>query len=209
MNILFLTDEIRATSGVTTHIHNLLEALSRRQGNHYYLICGSLTDKDKFTDLNVQVIENPDFKHENRSLRHFFKALIFLRQFCRKNKIDIIHSHTHYAANIAYHTSYTVNVATIQTNHGILHDSGRLDHFKARQYVAINDHIYEYILSNKIATRSNISLIRCGIPVPENLPDKNQAGKLKFLAASRFVRDKGIDLYIQAVGLLPEDYRAK
>ena len=209
MNILFLADEIKYTSGVTTHLYNLISGLKNYPANNYFLICGCISAQDKFNILNIPVIANPNFSHAHRNIRNFFGALIFLRQYCKNNDINIIHSHTHYTANIAFHTSYTVNVKTVQTNHGILAQDGKLNHFKAHKYIAINEHIYDYLLNNKIAPKSNIRFIRCGIPVPEKQIEKKTNGKLKFIAASRFIYDKGLDVYIKAISLLPDEYKKK
>lgn len=213
MNILLVANELRYTCGVTNHLLHLSKGLSQRlsndPSNKIFILCGGGKGIERFSDINTEIINNEKFLHEKRNPINYLLAVRFLKSFASEKKIDIIHSHTHYAANIAARAFKTGNkIKTIQTNHGLLEQKGRLKHFNADKYIAINEHIYEYIIKNNIAERENIKLIRCGIPVPDIPPQKNNK-KLKVIAASRFIREKGLDTYINAVSLLDERLKQK
>ncbi|HEY3251100.1 MAG TPA: glycosyltransferase family 4 protein, partial [Ignavibacteria bacterium] len=92
--------------------------------------------------------------------------------------------------------------------HGLLEKTGKLKHFNARKYIAINEHIYNYLIENKISSKNNIKFIRCGIPVPETIPAKNLS-RIKVIAASRFTYEKGLDLFIKAVNKLNPEIKKK
>ncbi len=134
--------------------------------------------------------------------------MLYLSNFIKRYKIDIVHSHTHYAANLAEHAAKHRKIKTVQTNHGILPKKGKLKHFRSGKIIAINEHIFEHLLKNKIAPEENIDFIRCGIDIPA-VPPKKIVIKLKVLAASRFTAEKGLDIFIKAVSLLPKDDREK
>ena len=208
MNITLLTNELRYTCGVTNHLLQLSNGLSKIKGNKVSIICGGGNGLNRFTNPDIEVIGDKRFLHDNRSLSSYTSAITFLVKYIIKNKIEILHSHSHYTANIAKNASKITRTETIQTNHGLLKPDGRLKHFNAGRYVAINEHIYEYIIKNKIAPKQKISFIRCGIPIPPLMPVKNNS-KFKILAASRFVKEKGLYIFIKAVSKLHNDIKAK
>jgi glycosyltransferase involved in cell wall biosynthesis len=208
MKILFITNELNYACGVTTHLLNLTSGIAEKNGNEIHIIAGGGNGADRFDNKNYTVIINPDFLHENRNPINFTKAVSYLVKYTNNNLIEIIHSHTHYAANIAYYAASFINVPKIQTNHGILPEGGKLTHFKADKYIAINEHIYEY-LRNEINIQSErISFIRCGIPVPDAPPVKDNS-KLKIISASRLTYDKGTDIFIDAVSMLNDEIKRK
>ncbi len=208
MNILLIANELRYTCGVTNHLLHLAGGLSKISANKIYIICGGGNGIERFKEINAETIKNQKFLHEKRTPLNYLSAIRFLKKVIKENKINIIHSHSHYAANIASRAAKNTNVTTIQTNHGLLEEKGRLKHFIADKYIALNEHIYDYIINNKIAAEKNVKLIRCGIPVPAKPPKKNNA-KLKIITASRFTPEKGLDIFIKAVSLLAPDTREK
>jgi len=206
MNILFITNELRYTCGVTNHILHLTRGLSGNASNKIYIIYGGGNGPERFSEIDTELIENVNFRHKDRSYLKYLAAIRFLGNFIKEKDIDVIHSHTHYAANIAKSAADKSKAITIQTNHGLLANEGRLKHFTADKYIAINEHIYEHIIKNNIAADKDVSLIRCGIPVPVKPPEKNNE-RIKIIAASRFVKGKGLDVYINAIAQLPDAAR--
>jgi L-malate glycosyltransferase len=201
MKVLLLADKLKTVDGITTHLYNLIKGLSAYNDIELFLICGKSSTK-KLDELNINIITNEIFLHEKRNYFDFLKAFRYLRNFIKQNNIDIVHSHTHYTANIA--NQVAKNNTTIQTNHGLLKEKGRLKHFSADKYVATNEHIYDYLIQNKIEDKKNIYFIRCGIEMPEESV-KKQTGKIKLFAASRLTHDKGLDIFIKAAGKLSDE----
>lgn len=208
MNILFIVNELRYTCGVTNHILHLSKGLAETGKVKLSILCGGGNGLDRFNDINVNIVSDKRFFHRNRSIPQYISAITFLAKFIRKNKIEIVHSHTHYSANIARRASKIIRTVTIQTNHGLLRKKGRLKHFNSDKYIAINEHIYDYLLSNKIAEKNNISFIRCGIPIDKVAPAKGKEN-ITVLAASKFSYEKGLDTFINAVSLLDNITKGK
>ena len=209
MNILLLTNELRYTCGVTNHLLHLSRGLTGTGKVNLWIICGGGNGVNRFSDINVNIITDERFLHLTRTFSGFISSINFLVKFIRQNKIDVIHSHYHYGAAIAKRASRLTGITTIQTNHGLLADTGRLKHFNADRYIAINGHIKDHLLKNKIAAERNITFIRCGIPSPDKLQVKNEGYIIKVLGASRFAYGKGLDIFIKAVSLLPEEILKK
>lgn len=208
MNILLLANELRYTCGVTNHLLHLTRGLSLQKNVKLRLICGGGNGLERFRDINIEITADKRFLHGERNIPSYTSAIIYLTKFIYRNKINIVHSHSHYTANIARHASKLRGTCTVQTNHGILETGGRLKHFNAKYYIAVNEHINDFLVENGIAKKSNTSFIRCGIPVPVNMPVKD-ISRLKVIAASRFTQDKGLDLFIKAIKLLEPDTRSK
>ena len=210
MNLMLIVNELRYTCGVTNHIIHLSGGLAANPDTKIWIICGGGNGINRFSDIDVDIITDERFLHMNRSFSGYISALNFLVRFTRDNEIDIIHSHSHYAASLANRASRFTKAITVQTNHGLLEEKGRLKQFNADRYIVVNEHILEYMIENKIAPPDRINLIRCGIPVPLTPPVKsNTESGLRVIAASRFTRDKGLDTYIRAVSKINETTRQK
>src|SRR4030095_11535572 len=208
MNILLMVNELRYTCGVTNHVIHLSGGLQKTGKVKLWIVCGGGNGLDRFKGLKINITEDKKYLHNKRNIANYASAINKLAKFILENKIDIVHSHSHYAANIAKQASGFANVRLIQTNHGILQDKSRLKHFNAEKYIAINEHIYVYLIKNKITEKENIKFIRCGIPV-DTAPPVKSGSKIKVLSASRFTKEKGVDIFIKAVSLLNNGTKAK
>jgi len=201
MKILFLTNQLLNVCGVTKHFYHLLRELREfYPDNEYFVICGGGNAIEKFEKEGIKVIVNKNIKHETRSVGGYLKAMSDIYGFVKKNNIDIIHSHHHYAASIADKISKIANVKTILTTHGLLPEIGRLNHFSAEHIIAVNEHIFEYV--KKQTNGKHVYLVRNGINEYSFISPK--ANKMMVVVASRLVYDKGIDIFIKAVSLLPK-----
>ncbi len=201
MNILFLTNRLDYTDGVSSHLYYLLKGLKKNSSLNMQINCSGGDALEKFADLDIEILTDKNLNHEGRSVKSLTSAVISTSKLIKKKKIDIIHSHNHYAANIGYLSSKFSGADTIQTNHGLLPEKGFLKHFKARKYIAVNEHIQEYMLENKITSEKNINLIRYGLPYEEFNKDKSSQ-EIKIICAARLIYEKGVDTFIKCAALL-------
>jgi glycosyltransferase involved in cell wall biosynthesis len=195
MNILFLTDKIEYVSGVSKHLYYLSDELLKHTEDKIYIMCSGGDMKEEFIKSGANVIEYPRMLFDNRSGVNFLISLIYIIRFCIENKISIIHSHTHYTANLGYFASKFLMIRSVQTIHGLFPDEGRLPHFRADLYIALNNKIINYMVQLGIKP-GKISLIRQGIPVYSGPVKKNRP--LKVFCASRLIYDKGVDIFIRS-----------
>lgn len=208
MKILILTNELLTSCGVSKHLFELLSEFRNYKELEITIITGGGNDIviDKFRKLGFEVIVKENFRHDKRSIIGFIKSTIWLTKFISRNQISLIHSHHHYAANIAQVTKIFFQTNTILTNHGILPEIGILSHFPSDNFIAVNRHVVDYLHQKK--SNKKVSLIHIGIKNRSNV-NKNRNQVLKFISASRIVEDKGIDTFIKAVSLLPEEIKIK
>jgi glycosyltransferase involved in cell wall biosynthesis len=204
LKILIITNELLTTCGVSKHLLYFLTEAKKREDVEFTILCGGGDAIDVYKDLCKEVFVNPAIKHENRSAVNFIKAFLFLFKLLTKNKYQIIHSHNHYADNIAKSVSYFVKVKTIQTVHGIIDPIGRLNHYPSKYFIAVNEHVYNYLIKQKNKQSQNVRLIRSGVPVSTNsMKTINQ--KLKIISAGRLIPEKGFDIFIEAISKLKKN----
>ncbi len=206
-SILYIANELNDVDGVTNHVYLLVKYISSFSGFKVYVLAGGGDKAEDFSKLKCEVIINPCLNHKRRSLKNFAESIKFVRDFSKKNSVGIIHSHNHYAANIAYYGSKFLNVKTVQTNHGLFADTGRLNLHKADYHVVLNSEIYEYICCIRGIKKQSVRLIRPGI---ENVfAGTRIKTPNSFHASSRFVKAKGLDKYIIAANEINRKHPGK
>jgi glycosyltransferase involved in cell wall biosynthesis len=198
VEILILTNQLLTTCGVSKHLLYFLSEAKTRNDVSFTILCGGGDAVDVYKNLCKEVLINPAFKHENRSKTNFIIAFFFLFKLSIRNKYQIIHSHNHYASNIAKFISYVIKVKTLQTVHGIIDPIGRLNHYPSKYFIAVNEHVYDYLIKQKNKPDRNVKLIRNGIPIPLT-SQKTLNQKLRIISAGRLIPEKGFNIFIEAI----------
>jgi glycosyltransferase involved in cell wall biosynthesis len=209
MNALFVVNKITCPCGISSHVYNLIKGLLEKSEVEIIMLCGDADSLESFRNLGIKIYIDERFMHERRSLKGYLKGILRLYEIVKENKVDIIHSHHHYAASIARKVSRFIGVKTILTNHGIIPEIGILNHFNADYIIAVNEHVVEYLIENKIKSRDRIFLIRSGVPDPISIVNKTNNVKKKIIAASRLVHGKGLEIFIRAISCISEEYKDK
>jgi glycosyltransferase involved in cell wall biosynthesis len=205
INILLITDELRHVCGISNHIKSLVNGFSERKDDFKFIIlCGRVEDSELVQDYRCEIVVNENILHSNRSISGFVKAVFFLRHLIRKYNINIVHSHNHYAANISFYASKICSFKTVQTNHGILSVKGKLKHFKSRYYFVLSERVKNILLGQNIPA-ANIFIVKHGLESINKKADKPLLNELSVLAASRYEKDKGLDLYIMAANSIKQN----
>jgi glycosyltransferase involved in cell wall biosynthesis len=199
MNLLYLTENVIYVSGVSKHLYYLLNDLSKDKNYNIILVCPGGDFIDEFKKLNIKVIIKKEISHNNRSILNILKSIWFIYRLVNKNKIQIIHSHNHYTANIAWWVSKFTKLITLQTIHGIQPSGGRLPHFIADYFISVNRNAINYLVSIG-KDKDRIFFVNLGIPFPEHHVKKSN--ELKVILASRLIPEKGADIYLNAIALI-------
>ncbi|HMS64849.1 MAG TPA: glycosyltransferase family 4 protein [Ignavibacteria bacterium] len=208
MNILFLTNELNYTDGVSTHLFYLSRYFKKNKNVELSIMCSGGDAVSKFKQAGINVHTEKALNHKTRSIKNFMSAILSVYKFVRSEDIQIVHSHNHYAANISYRVSKFIGFKTIQTNHGIIDDGGKLRHYSSGNYIVLNETILKYFLDNNISVRNNTKLISNGIDFPHDIVRK-KSGIIRVIVASRLTEGKGLTTFIDAVSILGEEIRKK
>lgn len=202
MNVLFVVNELSTVCGITKHLIHLITGLKSNSDYSYFILAGRGDDAiiKKFENLNVSVMINKNLLHQQRTLLRFILAILQVTKFVKKKKITIIHSHFYYNARISEFVKIFGNVKTVNTYHGIVPNKSKINQFPANSIITVNEHTFEYV--KKQTNGKHVYLVRNGINEYSFISPK--ANKMIVVVASRLVYDKGIDIFIKAVSLLPK-----
>ncbi|MGD8306544.1 MAG: glycosyltransferase family 4 protein [Ignavibacteria bacterium] len=208
MIVLFLVNQLLKVCGVSKHLYELLSELREYDDIKIVIATGGGNVINKFEKLGYEIIVNENFNHDNRSYYGFIKGVYWLSKFLNERKISIVHSHHHYAANIAQTTKLFRKSTTILTNHGILPEIGMLSHFPSDHIIAVNQHVFDHIRNNKKYKSKSTHLIHQGIR-NRFTGSKKRNTILRFISASRIVKEKGLDTFIKAISYLSENEKSE
>ncbi len=203
-NILLITDELKYVCGVSNHIKIIVNEY-RKYDNifNFLILCGSAESKELIDEYNCKVIIYERILHLKRNYINYLKSIFFVKSVSKMQNISIVHSHNHYASNIAYCSSFISQTKTIQTNHGRIPKVGKLNHFMADYHIVLTDRIKDYLITNHKINEERIIKITPGISTVEK-PNYNKKVDVKFkvFSSSRLVKEKGLDVYIKAANIL-------
>lgn len=210
INILLITNELKQVCGVSNHIKSLVNGFYEHYTDFKYIIlCGKIESGELIKQYNCEVLTHDVILHSNRSILSLFRAVLLVKNIIKKYEINIIHTHNHYAANISYYSSIFTKVKTIQANHGIINEVGRLKHFHADYYVVLSDRIKNHLIKSSKINPANIITIKQGISEEKLMQqDKPKNNKLIIFSASRFVEEKAMELFIRASHSLSSRYNS-
>lgn len=202
MNVIHIVNSISDSDGVSSHVLQLMKSIDKTKAKQF-LFCGQIVSSDKFKAEGIVVVEHAEFLHLGRSIANFTSAIKRLHSISRQLSADVIHSHSHYAANIAWYLSKLTGIKTVQTLHGIIPETGKLGHFKAHKFICVNEPGIEYLNEVQKVPAAKIFLIRQGIELRErHNSTKFSRANINVVSASRLEYEKGPDVFIRAAGLV-------
>ncbi len=205
---LVITNELLTTCGVSKHLLYFLTEAKKSSEINFIILCGGGDAVESFRKVCDDIFIYPQIRHEKRSIINFFNSIFYLLKLQTKYKFDLFHSHYHYAANIAQIVSRLTKTKTINTVHGIIEPIGKLNHYPSDYFIAVNEHVYDYLIKQRNKNEKNVKLIRSGIPIPLK-SQKAYNGKLKIISAGRLIPEKGFDIFIEAISKLNTNIREK
>ncbi len=212
MNILHLTTHLN-TGGVTNYVKTLAgEQL--KSGEKVFVWASRGIVSDDLKALGVTVIDDvPRLKSELSP--HLWLQLPHLIRFIKKNKIDIVHTHTRVAQVLAAASKLWTKVPFVSTIHMFYKRrlGRRLFPCLGNGIIAISDVIREYIVSEFKADNKNVVLkvVPNGMDVEAFIKKINELNReqirseygykksdIVVLSLSRLIADKGVGLSIEA-----------
>jgi len=200
MNVLHLQPFLDLTNGVSKAIY-LMTKYSKCDLKSSVLSFGG-DAVAKYQKENIVV----GFIPGKKKIYHFLKHIFYIKTFCIKNKIDIIHSHHRYFDLVSFIVSKQIKIKTITTVHSKVYGK-KFTSYKADYLIAVSNsikkHLVDYfkIKENKIYTINNFV-------DPKEKPDNfNSEELLKQLNIGlddlilvfigRFDKEKGIDILLE------------
>ncbi len=166
MKILHLQTELNLSCGITKSI--LLIAKNSSDDFHHHVIALRGNGISRFIALgiNPQIIKNSGF-----ILFKSIRIVFFLTSFCKRNKIDIIHSHNRYFDFLAFLISRFINVKTVMSVQSKVYKR-KLFSYKSKLLIAVSVAIKNHLIKEFCIDEERIKVINNFIHPNEVLTNK-------------------------------------
>lgn len=199
MRVLHLLDNLFIYSGITRHVL----ILSKYDSNDSY-VCATKEDGAGalFKEYGINIISN-------KMLKNPLYAVFFLIKFCKRNKIDIVHTHHRYFDLILRIVNIFYKQKTICTVHSIVYGKKQISYnadFLIAVSQSVKNHLtnYFHISEKKITIVNNCldeSLLKTSL-TKEEIITKHGFSKVSFklgFFGKLSIEEKGIDILLEAV----------
>jgi L-malate glycosyltransferase len=176
IKVLHITPDFNCACGVTRHVSLLLNELSRNKELEIHFVTNKGDALDRIKELNIKT-ELLNFHKDKKNLFVFIKNLLWLRNYCRKNKISIIHSHHRYLELLSFLTGKLLKIHTVATVHSLV-EGWRYFSFKSDKIIAISKTVESSLVNIFNVPCSRISQLYYFVKSFEK-PDADTLIKLK------------------------------
>ena len=203
LNILFISPDFNYSCGVSKHIFLVLSELRKQNDLNICFITNSGDSLNRLENIGIK----PFIMKFSRGWKNLFYILpnyFILKNYCKENKINIIHSHHRYPEFLAFLIQKTMPVKTVTTVHSLINGL-RLLSLKSDKIIAVSNAVSSNIIKNFTIKKNTIVLMYNFIQItppsnskfPNNLIRK-YTGKKVLLFLGRINKIKGIDVLINS-----------
>ena len=145
-NLLHISPDFNYSCGVSKHVFICLKNSSTEPGYKLFFITNKGDSLDRLQDITGLHFTLFDFEKDHKNIFRFIVDLFKLYSFCKKNKIDIIHTHHRYLELLSVLVSKFTAVKTITTVHSFVHGLKTLS-FRSDKIItvskAVEGHLYK------------------------------------------------------------------
>lgn len=203
INILHLQNHLNISCGVSKTIY-LIVKNTLPHFNHSIICFGG----DGFSRFESKNIEPLILKEKNNSIFGFIIHLFQLHSFCKKNKINIIHSHHRYFDLLAFLISKKLNIKTVTSVHSKVYNRKFIS-YKSDKLIACSNSIKEHLINNYKINERRIKVIPNTVDPKDLILTKTKTELINKLNIpnGKFIigyfgrldfKEKGIDILLEA-----------
>lgn len=201
MNVLHLQPFLDLTNGVSKAIYLLTKYSGCGIKSSVLSFGGDAVTKYQKENLTVEFIPG------KKNIRNIIKHILYIKTFCLKNKIDIIHSHHRYFDLLSYIISKQIKIKTITTVHSKVYGKKYVS-YKSDYLIAVSDSIKKHLVGYFKIKEDKIYTINNFVDPKEKPKNFNSSELLKQLNIEldnivlvfigRFSKEKGVDILLEA-----------
>jgi len=155
-NVLHISPDFNYACGVSKHVFLLLKELKKSNYKVFFMTNGG-DSLERLTALGI----NPTIINLNRGTRNvykLFKNVLSLYIFCKKNNINVIHTHHRYPELVAYLVSQLLHIKTITTVHSLLSNLKYVS-FRSEKIIAVSNIVKDNLIRNYKISSDRIVVI--------------------------------------------------
>ena len=211
MKILHLHPYLNLTCGITRVIYILSSSVESGIENKVLSFGGDAVNKFNEKSISLELINNG-----NSSKKKLLTNFRHIKNFCIRNKIDIIHSHHRYFDFLSYIISKFINIKTVTSVQSLV-KGRKMFSYNADVLIAVSNSVKEHLISYFGKPENKIKIIHNFVDLSDLIVTE-EPGKLKFnmkIDDSKFVigyigrfdfEEKGVDILLQAMIKLKNDH---
>ncbi len=212
-NILHISMDFNYSCGVSKYVYTLLLYLSESKNYNVFFITNGGDSLQRLNNLSIQ--QKWINLHTGwKNIFFLFKDLNEIYAFCKRNKIEIIHTHHRYSELISWIISKFLRIKTISTVHSLLMGKNFLS-FKSDKLISVSNAVKKVLLeefripNNKIETMYNClkpfeNIIKPGSEIKSKLKLHEEAKIILYLG--RLIKIKNINSLIKAFQIIHKKY---
>ncbi len=208
--VLHLQNELNITCGVSKNIYLIIK-YSLNGYEHFVAALGG----DGFGRFKLINVFPKTFKTSGIPLLKFAEITFGIISFCKKNKIDIIHSHHRLFDSLVWIIKHFLKIKTVMSVQSKVYGK-KVISYKSDILIACAENIKEHLVKSFKINPERIKVIHNCIEVSENHPNSvhsNLRNELDIQQDAKVIgyfgrfsfREKGLDLILNAfTDLIPE-----
>ena len=206
-NLLYISPDFNYSCGVSRNVHQCLRYFSGRDDFDVHFITNKGDSLNRISgneNIHLHILDfEKDHKNPIKLIKDFFQLL----SYCKKYKIDIIHTHHRYPELISVLVSKIIGAKTVTTVHSLVSGLKSLS-FRSDVVICVSNAVKKNLIENYTHTNNKITVsYNC---IDNSFFDNNSdrqliRNKFKFntddkiiLFAGRISRIKGVDTLINA-----------
>ncbi len=147
VNILYISPNFDYACGVSRYVYQCLQHFSKKD----YLIVHFITNRgdslDRISGNKNIKLHTFDFKKDHKNLLKLVQDFFRLLSYCKKYKIDIIHTHHRYPELLSVLVSKITGVKTITTVHSFVKGLKNLS-FRSEKIITVSKAVEEHLYKN-------------------------------------------------------------
>lgn len=216
-NLLYISPNFNYACGVSKHVFINLKHLSENPDYALYFITNGGDSLDRLSqkkNLNIKLFY---FKKDHKNVFYLIRDSVQLYLFCKKNKINIIHTHHRYAELLSVIVSKFYKLKTITTAHSFVEGLKRIS-FRSDKIICVSNSVKQHIIKNYPHSKNKLELIyNC---IDDNFIASVQAFSSKspriinneyttILFVGKNNPIKGLDVLIKSIQKLSINYKLK
>ncbi len=217
--ILYISSDFNYACGVSRYVYQCLQHFSEKDNFNVHFITNRGDSLDRISDNKNIKLHLLDFEKDHNNPFKLIKDFFQLLSYCKKYKIDIIHSHHRYPELISVLISKITEVKTITTVHSLVSRLKVLS-FRSDKIICVSNAVKKNLIEKYPHCMNRITVLYNCIDASffDTISDR-QIIRNKFgfnsddkiiLFAGRISRIKGVDTLINAfvkISLLNENVK--
>lgn len=206
-NLLIISLDFNYTCGVSKHVYNNLKLFSNQNAFKQYFITNGGDSLDRLNQIKNLKITIFNFKKDHKNIFYLVRDSIRLYIYCKKKKIDIIHTHHRYAELLSVIVSKVYKLKTISTVHSFVEGQNTLS-FRSDKIICVSNSVKQHIIKNYSQSKNKLKVIyNCieddFIASAQNYSTNSQKGIINEIFSILFIGRnnpiKGFDILIKSL----------